>query len=165
MIAVNGVNGDGRELAAVLDIKFLNCGEAVDAILKNDDVAELLSENSPMMIAVAGSENEQSDRILSNIETYTAESENVYYCSLKKEEKESAENLGLSYGKYRSWLTLQELNSEITAEQVNNMSMMEIRNLIEDMSSENEYKTQEHEREKNLNHGVNGSGHKYGQKR
>lgn len=57
VISVEGWNDDGKELAGSLDIWNLEYSEAVNRILENETVADLLSDNGILTIAVVG-ENE-----------------------------------------------------------------------------------------------------------
>lgn len=43
--------------------------------------------------------------------------------------------MGLSYGKHRAFLKLKTLDSTITAEKIQNMTMREIRDLIDELST------------------------------
>lgn len=71
---------------------------------------------------VIGADNTQSAEVLSEIELRTADDENTYCYYANSSEVKQAHKLGLSYGKYRA--------PTITAEEVQNMTMQEIRNLI-----------------------------------
>ena len=54
-----------------LDIKYLDYAQAIDQILRNESVNALLSNNEVMTIGVIGSDNAQSAKVLSVIESYT----------------------------------------------------------------------------------------------
>lgn len=55
---------------------------------------------------------------------------------MKSEDISAAHNLGLSYGRYRLYLEIIQYDPKITPEQLNQMSMREIKNLL--MSFENQ---------------------------
>ena len=126
VISVEGWNNDGKELASSLDVWNLEYSEAVNQILENEEVAALLSNDGIMTVAVVGENETQTAQILSGVQSCTAGEKNVYCYSASLEEVETDE-LGLSYGKYRAFLEVQELDPSITTEEVRNMSMREIR--------------------------------------
>ena len=80
----------------------------------------LLSNNEVMTIGVIGSDNAQSAKVLSVIESYTDQESNTYCYYADPDEVEQAHEMGLSYGKYRAFLKLKTLDSTITAETIKN---------------------------------------------
>jgi hypothetical protein len=137
VVSVSGYNDDGQNLASSLDIKYMNYVDAVNHVLQSESIVALLSDNEVMTICVVGPDGEQSSRILSDIEACTAENRNTYCYYAHSEEVQAAHDLGLSYGKYRTFLELQSLNPDVTVEQVQGMTIREIRDLINSLSSEN----------------------------
>ena len=135
IISVSSYNNDGQELVDSLDIKYLDYAQAIDQILRNENVNALLSNNEVMTIGVIGSDNAQSAKVLSVIESYTDQESNTYCYYADPDEVEQAHEMGLSYGKYRAFLKLKTLDSTITAEKIQNMTMREIRDLIDELST------------------------------
>lgn len=139
VISIGGWNEDGKELAGSLDVWNLEYTEAVNRVLENEEVAALLSKDGILTIAVVGDDKAQREQILSGVQACTAGEKNAYCYSANPEEVETAHELGLSYGKYRAFLELQELDPSITAEEVRNMPMREIRDMIQSFTdSEND---------------------------
>ena len=136
VVSVKGYNDDGRELAVSLNVRFMDYNEAVDQILTEEKIAELLSQDEVMTIAVVGSDSSRCSRMLSQLESCTESHQNVYCYSADSEEMEQAHHLGLSYGKYRAFLDVQELDLDITPEEIQGMTMREIRELTGDLSCE-----------------------------
>ena len=134
VISVEGWNNDGKELASSLDVWNLEYSEAVNQILENEEVAALLSSDEIMTVTVVGENETQAAQILFGVQSCTTKEKNAYCYSASLEEVERAHELGLSYGKYRAFLELQELDPSITAEEVRNMSMREIRDLIQTLT-------------------------------
>lgn len=134
VIGVESYNDDGQELADSLDIRHLNYTEAVEQIMENDMVAALLSDDEVMVIGVIGSNEEQSARILAEVQTCTEEETNTYCYSAHSDEAEEAHEMGLSCGKYRAFLELQKLDPTITVEEVQDMTMREIYDRMEALS-------------------------------
>ena len=134
IVSVQGYNSDGELLANSLDIKYLDYTDAVNQVLENESVAGLLSDGEVITIGVIGEENEQSSAILAEIESCTTGNPNAYCYYANSDEVEKAHDIGLSYGKYRAYLELQSLGAGVTAEEVQNMTMREIRDLIGTLS-------------------------------
>ena len=135
VVSVKGYNQDGEDLVSELKIQFENYTEALDEILSNESFARPLSQGEELSIAVIDSDETRSETVLSNIQSCTAEQKNAYCYSAKPKEVEEAHEAGLSYGKYRAYLELQALDPSITAEEVQGLTMKEIRSLIEQFSS------------------------------
>lgn len=136
IISVQGYNSDGELLANSLDIKYLDYTDAINQVLENESVNELLAHGEVIAIGVIGEENEQSAAILAGIESCTIGNPNAYCYYANSGEVEKAHEMGLSYGKYRAYLELQSLGAEVAAEDVRNMTMREIRDLIATLSGD-----------------------------
>lgn len=134
VIGVDSYNDDGQELADSLDIRYLNYTEAVEQIMQNDMVVALLSDDEVIAIGVIGSDEDQSARILADVQTCTEEENNTYCYSAHSDEAEEAHEMGLSCGRYRAFLELQKLDPTITVQDVQNMTMREIYDRIEALS-------------------------------
>lgn len=160
VISVNALNDDGKQLAETLDIKFTGYNEAIRKILDNESVENMLYENEVMAITVIETNSDQSARILSNVEICTNGYSNVYCNSASSEEAEEAYKLGLSCGKYRAFLELNALAPDITTEEIQRMTMREIRDLTAALQSENENNELPPTTNGRGHHG-NGKGHGY----
>lgn len=136
VISVSGYNEDGNILAEQLDVKFADYTDAIEEVMENEKIADLLSDDAVMTIAVVGDGEKQSQRILSGVKQCTGNRENTYCYCAQKDEVENAHEMGLSYGKYSAYLQLQELNPDITPEEVSGMTMREIRDMIAALSGE-----------------------------
>lgn len=134
VISVQGMNADGQKLAQSLNVYFDKYSDAVDEILSDAGVSALLDGDGIMTIAVVGSDEERCARVLDGLENCTAGRENAYCYSADAQALAEAHALGLSYGKYRAYLELQALDSSVTPQAVQNMSMREIRDRIDSMS-------------------------------
>jgi len=159
VVSVDSYNDDGQELVDSLDVKYMDYAEAMDQILQNEMITSLLSNDEIMTIGVIGSEGEQSSQILADLESCTAEEQNAYCYYAQSEKVEAAHEVGLSYGKYRAFLTLQELDPDITVETIRNMTMREIWNLIAELSPDDANETYT---DNGNGHGRQGTGNGYG---
>lgn len=137
VVSVNALNDDGKELAKTPGIKFADYDEALRRILDNKRVEAMLSENEIMTITVIETSSAQSERILSDMESCAKGYNNVYCNSASSEEASAARSLGLSCGKYRAFLELRELDPDIATEDIQGMSMREIRGRIAALTAEN----------------------------
>ena len=152
VIFVNDFNEDGRELVDSLKIKYKNYANAVEQILDNDTIAALLSNNEVMTITVIGPDERQSAKILSGVEACTAKRRNTYCFFVSTEEVAEAHGMGLSCGKYRAFLELQLLDPNITLEAVQKMTMREIRDLIDCLSTDKENNSSSYNNRQNGHH-------------
>ena len=137
VVSINGYNEDGEKLADSLDIKYLDYTEAVRQIIESDTVSVLLSNDGILTLGVIGSDDSRSEAVLKELESCTAGKTNTYCYCADRDELSEAHNVGLSYGKYRAYLELQALDPNITPEEVQQMTMREIRDLIDKMSAGN----------------------------
>ncbi len=134
VLSVEGYNPDGEKLAQGLDLRFFRYGEALDRILAQGTIAELLSGDGVLTITVVGEDERQQIRLLAGAEDCTAEQENAYCFTAHQEEADSAHALGLSCGKYRAYLELTALDPEITVQQVDAMTMRQIQTLLAELT-------------------------------
>ena len=135
VVSVEGYNADGQALAAQLSVTHLNYEQAVEQILDTQEIAALLAQDEVLTITVTGSDEGQCGRILSCVEAETAQSPNIHCQSARQEEVEAAHDLGLSYGKYRAYLEVLALDPTVTPEEIQGMTMREIREIIQALSS------------------------------
>lgn len=163
IISFESYNDDGDKLTDSLDIKFMDYSEAVNKIIDSEEILTLLENDEVMTIAVVGTDNLQSEEVLSNMQSCTAGRDNTYCYYTHSEEVEKAHESGLSYGKYKAFLELQKLDPTITVEEIQSITMREIRERISQLSGnvddngENSRKNNGASRE---NHSGNGSRHR-----
>ena len=130
VISVEGIGADGEALAETLNVRFSSYADALDSLLENPMVEEYLAGDEVLSIAVAGDNAAQADAILAQAQTCTAGTKNVYCHAASTEEIEQAHEAGLSFGKYQAFLQLQALDPNVTAEDVQGLTMREIRDRI-----------------------------------
>lgn len=135
VIALNGYNDDGVALAAELNVKNMNYDDAVDALMANDTINECLANGEELSIAVVQSDNgdmSQSDAVLNYVSNCTAEHKNAHCYALESDDSQMADahDAGLSCGKYHAYQELLAYDPSITPEEVQQMTMREIRELL-----------------------------------
>lgn len=126
----------GNAVSQLSDLKHASCQEAVEALLEDASYEEALTRNVPVQIYVTGDDSETVVQLQEEIENYASRNqENITCHHGDSQDMDAAQQLGLSYGKYESYLLLKELYPSITPEEVQSLSMKEIRSLLEGSSN------------------------------
>ena len=136
VISVKGYNTDGKELAASLDVKFVKYTEALERILCSERIQAYLFSDEELSITVVGSDAARCGKILSAIETYTEGNSGIYCYTASSQDAHSAHEMGLSCGKYRAYQELKVLDPDMPVDEIQGMTMKEIRNYIEALSDD-----------------------------
>ena len=136
IVSVTGYNEDGKALADSLDLKYMDYSDALEALLADQEMEVYLSDNADVVLTVAGKSESQSSQILETVESCASSHENVHCHSGDTEEIHHAHDAGLSFGKYQAYLTLKELDPSVTLEEIQDMTMSQIRELIQAYSQE-----------------------------
>ena len=135
VVSVKGYNEDGKALAQALHIRNMEYEDAMEEILKEEQVQSLL-EDGYLTITVAGPDEKQCARVLDAARIHTEGHRNAHCYMAGEEDLKSAHDLGMSCGKYRAYLDVLALDPDITPEEIQAMSMREIRELISSLSGE-----------------------------
>lgn len=136
IVSIEAFNSDGQELAEQLDIRYMDYNEALEELLSEQTVEAYLEDGAVMAVTVAGSDEEKTDQILKNVETCTAGHSNISCHSGDMAEIHEAHSEGLSFGKYRAYLKLKSLDPSVTPDDIRDLSMKEIRDLIDSYSGD-----------------------------
>lgn len=81
-------------------------------------------------------DSEQCSRLLDGVEACAEGSENTHCHRAREDEVSEAHDQGLSCGKYRMLLQIQELDPSVTADDVRDMTMREMRDLLDSLGGE-----------------------------
>lgn len=135
VVSVNGVNDDGKALAATLGVRFHSYTDALRQILDSESVAALLARDEELSIAVIGADGKQCERMLSGVEGCASGHGNAHCYSGHAEEAAAARALGLPYGKYQAFLELQALDPSFTPEQAQGMTLRELRERLAELAA------------------------------
>ncbi len=130
VISVSGFNEDGRRLADKVDIRFMDYVSAVDEILSTNSIALYLSRDEMVSISVVGRDERESRKMLADIEACFPDKKNVCCYMGSFDEADAAHLAGLSFGKYCAFLELQEVDPDVTADDVKGLTMRQIRERI-----------------------------------
>lgn len=134
VVSLEGKNEDGEKLLEELNIRFLNYEDALNRIMENDWIVELVGQDQIVSVIVVGEEETQCETMLASLENFASHHQNVHCGSATSEEAHEAHEVGLGCAKYKAYLELKELDPDITTEEVREMSMREIRDRISELS-------------------------------
>ena len=126
VIGVSSYGAEGDELASQLNLHHLDCAEAVERLLSQGT----LGTDAPVSITVAGENANQSSELLERGSACASSYSNVCCAAGNTEETAHAQAAGLPLGKYRLYVELQALEPSITVQDVQNMSMPELRDRL-----------------------------------
>lgn len=136
VIAVQGYNDDGQALADTLDILYLEYDQAVDTVLTSPAVTACLEQDEFLSIAVVQSDEAQGQQILEYVSSCTAHTPNSHCYGIQQQQAEDAHSLGLSYGKYLIYQQLLQYGADYTPQQVNDMTMRQLRQILEQLQAD-----------------------------
>lgn len=135
VVSVEGWNEDGNDLADSLDLKYMDYSDAIETLLADQSIKDYLSQDGLMDLTVACENTSRHDEIMENVETCTSGHSNIHCHSGDTQELHEAHEEGLSFGKYRAFLKLKELDPSVTEDDIRDLSMKEIHDLIEEHSN------------------------------
>lgn len=137
VIKAKAYNQDGEELLDGINTNFIDYEDVVNEILSNQTIVDILNEDGVMTISVISDNDDQEGRVLEDMQHHSRTNHQVECYTMKSEESHAAHNLGMSCGKYRHYQILAEYDSSITPEQVQSMTMREIKDLINELAANN----------------------------
>jgi hypothetical protein len=134
VVSVKGYNEDGKALAASVELKNLNYSDALDVLLSSETMQPYRANDGLVSITVIGNTEQKSEEMRARIAAcgYAA-APNVECRCGNREEVEIAHASGLSFGKYRAYLELQALDPSVTPEDVQGLTMRQIRDKIQEL--------------------------------
>lgn len=131
IVFVECYNEDGENLAETLNITFMNYNDALEEILSSQTIEDYLEQDAVLSLTVAGDIETQYSEIFETVETCASDHENIHCHSGDTEEMNEAHDAGVSFGKYRAYLMLKELDSSVSLDDIRDLTMREIYNLID----------------------------------
>ena len=130
VIQVVGFNESGQQAAGGMHLRFSNYADAVRQILSDEQIQPYLTEDSAISITVASPNEAKNQEMLTQLSACAAEYGDVYCCATNWEQTAQAHDAGMSFGKYQAFLELQALAPQVTPEQVQGLTMRQIRDWI-----------------------------------
>lgn len=135
VISVQGYNTDGERLAASVDLHNMVYTDALEKLMASDAMEVYLDADAMVSITVIGATDAESETMRSRIAACGyARRGNVECGCGNREMTSAAHEAGLSFGKYRAFLELNALDPTVTVQDVQGLSMREIRNWILELS-------------------------------
>lgn len=130
---VIGVSSYGSADSALTDdLEHMDCARAVEQVLSGGTLG---AGTEPVELTVTGDDPDQSRELLERVSACTSHYGNVHCSSGSSEEAAQAQAAGLPLGKYRLFVELQALDPSVTAEDVQGMTMSELRQRLADAQS------------------------------
>ena len=133
VVRVDAYNADGETLAQSLQARFRGYEDVVEELLELDVVN---APGATLTLTVAGGNETQCQRILSQVEEESAGCRNVQCQGASLEERDQALEAGLALGKYRVYVEIAALDSTFTPEEAQSMTMAQLRRKLEELSGE-----------------------------
>ncbi|MGM9662463.1 MAG: hypothetical protein ACI3WR_05165 [Oscillospiraceae bacterium] len=141
VIALQGLNEDGRALAQQVSVAGMPYDEAMQRILLSDGLAPYLDGGSMIAITVVGGGSEaHAETMLGKVvcRAYAlAEEENVLYCQADRETVRAARAAGLCIPRYLAWQELLKTDPDITVEDAALLPKEDIRALVQQKTAGN----------------------------
>ncbi len=126
IVDVSATNQDGENIINSLDLKNLNYIEALETLNNDESFIDFTDSYTEVTII-----SDNSDEMINNITNCGFHNENMAFNSANVEMKNKALESGISFGKYYAYIELLEINPNIDIEEIKNLSMKEIRDIIE----------------------------------
>lgn len=131
VIGLEAFNQDGAALADELDVRYDDFAAALSQILANERILQFLKADEELHITVAGQDEQQNRQILTIARERTAQQSGVRCGWGRAEDVEQAHACGLSHGKYQAGMELMALDETVTTEDIQQMTMKEIRTAVQ----------------------------------
>lgn len=137
IVEVTPYNDDGEKAVLETNVKNMNYQDGINALVESQVISECLKNDNILEVTIAADTDKKYQKVKSSLTTQNNINADCIYNCENDEDVETAHSLGLSMGKYRAFLELQKVNPEITADDVKEMTMNQIRDLINESSDDN----------------------------
>lgn len=127
VLSLEGRNDDGTALAETLNVRFQDYQTALEEVLSSAAVTDCLARGEELSIAVVDLTGNGAGEVLSGVEACAAATPGAHCYAADYGDVSDAHSCGLSYGKYSAYLALRALDPTVTVEEVQGMTMSEIR--------------------------------------
>lgn len=131
VLQVQGDSPQDQELADRLELVYLSYTDALEAILASQEVSQALDGGAKLAVTVAGQNEQHCQDLMEDTQSCAGHGT----CSSADwSQVTAAQQSGLSLSKYQMLLQLQALDPSITAQQVGEFSMHELRQWLADLT-------------------------------
>lgn len=134
VVSVDTFNEEGDFIMSDVNVYYLNYEDALERILDDKDMKKYITQNQLIAVTVFGKNEENNNELLDHVTACTSSYKNVHCSSGNSGEVMAAHEAGMSFGKYKAFLELQALNPDITAEDIKDLTMRQIRDMIAELS-------------------------------
>lgn len=166
VIDVKSYNEDGDIIISATKIRFLDYREALMLLFQNETLTQYLTQEQLVVITVFGANEEKNTEMLTDLTACTGSYRNIECCAGNSDEVAAAHAFGLSYGKYKAFLELRALDSNITTEDIRGLTMRQIRDMINALLSDVNSPISDSDTRKNSGHGFSqGNQNRYGRRK
>lgn len=136
VVRVDTYNEDGEDIMSALDVRFMDYRDALDLILNQESEEEYLTEDSCIAIAVSGTAEGKQREMLACAHTCASPYGNVHCSSGSSGDAKAAHEAGMSLGRYQAFLALQALDPSVTPEDIEDLTMNQIWDRIEELGGD-----------------------------
>ena len=130
VIGLDGLNTDGEILAQALEVNGMEYGDAMERIMVSDELGYYLDKGDVLSITVSGRRGEQTLNQVICRAYAVADDEQVFYILADGATVKAAREQGITVAQYEALRQLQRTNPGVTVQQVQDLTMAEIRELI-----------------------------------
>lgn len=131
VVAVEGMNEDGRSVLAGLALEGLSYEEALSTLMSSEAFAPYLNDDAFVQVSIASDNSGQERALMNASEQRLASLPCRGSCdAVGLELREEAHAHGMGCGRYAAALELSELDPDVTIDDCHDMSMRELRDRI-----------------------------------
>ena len=134
VVSVETYNEDGYAVMSAMDVYYLDYKDALGLILADKGMKEYMVQDQLIAVTVFGRNEDKNNEMLDDVAACTASYANVHCSSGNSKEVAAAHEAGMSFGKYKAFLELQALDPDITAEDIQGLTMRQIWDMIDELS-------------------------------
>lgn len=163
VISYKAYNRESEKILNSVTIKNKNYKDAIEILMSNKILDYYITDNSYISFAVQSDNTKKEEILLSKIEScadnylsshHQNSSIEIEYSQVDTNLTQEAHNHGVSVGKYKAILELQEVNPNVTVEECKHKSLKELKTAS--------YNTYEEETNNKTNNRINGNCHNNG---
>lgn len=133
VIEAQGLNADGIEVLATVDLVGKSYDEAMRSLSSDPVFAAYLTPDSYLQVSVTSEDANQASKLEEQSATYISELPCKGSCvAVDAQTREEARSAGIGAGKYLAAQALMEIDPAVTLEECSHLSMRELRDRIDE---------------------------------